>query len=165
MNGPLISSTASHPAPTDFDFVIGDWTVHHERLDGIFVGADTWTAFEGLSSTNKILGGHGNLEDNLLRHPSGDFHAVALRSYSVADGEWSIWWLDGRNPTQLDTPVRGAFRDGIGTFLAEDVLEGVPIRVRFIWDATGLQPTWEQAFSNDAGLSWETNWRMTFRRA
>ena len=58
--------------------------------------------------------------------------------------------------------MRGAFRDGIGTFVAADVLNGAPIRVRFIWDATGARPTWEQAFSNDEGATWETNWRMTF---
>ena len=158
-------STNGPQAPGDFDFILGDWTVRHEKLDGIFSGADTWTTFEGLSSTRTILGGFGNVEDNLLQHPAGGFRAVALRSYSVADAEWSIWWLDGRNPTALDTPVRGAFADGIGTFLAEDLLHGTPIRVRFIWDATGAEPTWQQAFSNDAGLSWETNWRMTFRRA
>jgi len=157
-----VSSTDLRTAPTDFDFIMGDWTVQHERLDGIFTGATTWTAFEGLSSTRPILGGFGNLEDNLLRHPSGEFAAVALRSYSAADDEWSIWWLDGRNPTQLDTPVRGSFREGIGTFVATDVLEGVPIRVRFIWDTTGAHPTWQQAFSNDEGSTWETNWRMTF---
>jgi hypothetical protein len=26
-------------------------------------------------------------------------------------------------------------------------------------------PRWEQAFSDDAGKSWETNWTMDFRRA
>jgi hypothetical protein len=25
-------------------------------------------------------------------------------------------------------------------------------------------PRWEQAFSPDGGQSWETNWKMTFRR-
>lgn len=150
-------------APTDFDFIVGDWEVAHERLRHRFARSDSWETFDGLSSTPKILGGFGNLEDNLLKYPGGgDFRAVALRSYSTATGEWRIWWLDGRNPTSLDTPVCGAFKEGIGTFFAADTLEGTPIAVRFIWNSTVEQPTWEQAFSADDGSTWETNWRMRF---
>jgi hypothetical protein len=50
----------------------------------------------------------------------------------------------------------------VGTFLAEDSLDGTPILVRFVWDARATSPTWEQAFSADRGATWETNWRMTF---
>ena len=149
-------------APNDFDFIIGDWVVKHERLRERFTGSDVWDEFDGLSSTSKILGGFGNLEDNLLRYPAGDSRAVALRSYNPETGQWSIWWLDGRNPSSLDTPVTGAFENGIGTFLATDTLDGIPIVVRFIWDSTREDPTWEQAFSTDDGSTWETNWRMRF---
>ncbi|MCU1414205.1 MAG: hypothetical protein JWN80_1545 [Microbacteriaceae bacterium] len=168
-----MSLDPSPHAPSDFDFMFGDWTVRHQRLRSILSGSDEWYEFDGLSSTSSILGGYGNLEDNLLNQPDGQFRAVALRSYTaVADGgtgadggQWSIWWLDGRNPTSLDTPVRGAFRDGIGTFFAEDVLNGRPIRVRFVWDSTLDEPTWEQAFSSDDGERWETNWKMQFTAA
>lgn len=149
-------------APTDFDFIIGDWSVAHQRLAERLVGSDEWELFEGLSSTSKTLGGFGNVEDNLLQYPAGNARAVALRSFDTASGEWSIWWLDGRNPTALDTPVRGSFENGIGTFLATVTLDGTPIVVRFIWDSTRARPTWEQAFSNDGGETWETNWRMEF---
>jgi hypothetical protein len=149
-------------APKDFDFIIGNWVVKHQRLRDLFTGSNEWEAFDGFSSTSKILGGFGNLEDNLLKYPAGDARAVALRSYNVDTQEWSIWWLDGRSPSSLDTPVRGAFENGIGTFLATDKLDGVPIVVRFTWDSTGAEPTWEQAFSNDQGATWETNWRMQF---
>jgi hypothetical protein len=150
-------------APTDFDFIIGDWRVQHERLDARFADCTQWTAFDGLSSTTRTLGGFGNLEDNLLYFPDGAFRAVALRSYCPTSRTWSIWWLDGRNPTALDTPVVGSFRDHVGLFFADDVLDGTPIKVRFTWTALpGEHPRWEQAFSRDAGVTWETNWKMTF---
>ena len=153
-------------APSDFDFIIGDWHVQHRRLDERFVNCQTWTAFEGRSSTVKILGGFGNLEDNLLQFPGGAFHAVAMRSYAPTTRQWSIWWLDGRNPSHLDVPVVGSFDKGVGTFLANDVLAGQPIQVRFIWDpVSGPEPRWEQAFSADAGQTWETNWTMRFSKA
>lgn len=150
-------------APKDFDFIIGDWQVKHKRLNARFSNCDEWTEFDGQSSTVKILGGYGNLEDNLLHFPDGTFRAVAMRSHCARTGLWSIWWLDGRNPTHLDTPVVGRFSDHTGTFFADDVLDEQPIKVRFIWTASpGQDPRWEQAFSNDGGATWETNWTMRF---
>ena len=150
-------------APADFDFIIGDWTVKHRRLDSRLTQCQQWTDFDGLSSTVKTLGGFGNLEDNLLHFPEGPVRAVALRSFDSASASWSIWWLDGRNPGALDVPVVGRFIHHVGLFFADDVLDGQPIKVRFTWTATpGQNPRWEQAFSNDDGASWETNWIMDF---
>lgn len=157
--------SADPSAPDDFDFIIGDWRVKHRRLDARLAGCETWTEFEGLSSTTKVLGGFGNLEDNLLLFPEGSFRAIAVRSFCPETRTWSIWWLDGRNPTRLDTPVVGTFSNHVGTFLADDTLDGRPIRVRFVWTALpGEHPRWEQAFSDDDGVTWETNWTMEFSR-
>ena len=152
-------------APTDFDFVIGDWNVTHRRLKERLAGCDDWVEFGGAMSTHRILGGFGNLEDNVLHFPEGDVRAVALRSYDREAGTWSIWWLDGRFPGRLDVPVVGRFEDGVGTFHAHDTFGDIPITVRFTWrriDADTLH--WNQAFSPDDGRTWETNWTMDFRR-
>lgn len=156
---------AETPAPKDFDFIIGDWQVRHRRLNERLTGCKDWTEFNGLSSTRKILGGFGNVEDNLLCFPEGDVRAAAFRSYNPATAAWSIWWLDGRNPHQLDVPVVGRFSASTGTFFADDSLNGQPVKVRFTWNANpGGNPTWEQAFSPDGGATWETNWTMEFSR-
>jgi hypothetical protein len=152
-------------APCDFDFIVGDWHVRHRRLNSRLSGCTDWTEFSGLSSTRPILGGFGNVEDNLLGFPDGDVRAVAVRSFDRAAHSWSIWWLDGRSPHQLQTPVVGRFSGTTGVFFADDSLNGTPIRVRFIWNANpGGNPTWEQAFSQDHGTTWETNWTMEFSR-
>jgi len=153
-------------APSDFDFMIGDWTVRHRRLNERLVGCTEWTEFSGTSSTRKILQGFGNVEDNVLHFPEGTVRAAAFRSFDPATEQWSIWWLDGRNPHALDVPVIGRFTDGIGAFHADDVLNGKPIRVRFLWYPNpGADPRWEQAFSSDGGTTWEVNWVMHFQRA
>lgn len=88
-----------------------------------------------------------------------------MRSYDAGLDAWSIWWLDGRDPHRIDVPVVGRFLDGVGTFYAEDMLDGASVRLRFLWLRTGTaSPRWEQAMSADGGASWETNWTMDFTR-
>ena len=111
-------------APSDFDFIIGDWTVEHRRLNACLQACHEWTACGGRSSTVKTLGGFGKLEDNILDFPDGRVRARAMRSYCRETGTWSIWWLDGRNPTALDVPVVGRFSGGVGLFFADDVQGG-----------------------------------------
>lgn len=152
-------------APTDFDFVLGDWNVRHRRLKDRLVGSTEWIEFTGQMSTQAVLGGYGNVEDNLLNLPEGPYRAIAIRSFNPQTMSWSIWWLDGRMPGQLDVPVVGNFVDGVGTFYADDTLRGNPIKVRFLWFAvTPDALRWEQAFSADNGDTWETNWIMEFSR-
>ena len=149
----------------DFDFIIGDWRVLHRRLKQRLVGCTDWMEFEGTSTTRKILGGLGNLEDNVLELPDGAYRAVAMRSFDPATALWAIWWLDGRRPHRLDTPVVGRFEHGTGLFYAEDTFDGMPIKVRFTWTLLDAEAArWEQAFSADGGNSWETNWTMDFAR-
>jgi hypothetical protein len=152
-------------APSDFDFAIGDWRVKHRRLRERLVGCTEWIEFDGEMSTRKVLGGYGNVEDNLLHLPEGPYRALALRSFDLHSKKWAIWWLDARAPGQIDVPVVGAFENEIGTFYADDTLNGTPIRIRFIWFAADrATPRWEQAFSSDGGATWETNWTMDFLR-
>lgn len=155
-----------HPgSPSDFDFIIGDWQVRHRRLNSRMTGCTEWTEFSGTSSTRKILGGFGNVEDNRLNFPDGEVKAAAFRSFDQTSGCWAIWWLDGRAPHNLDVPVVGRFSDCVGTFFANDSLDGRPITVRFTWHANlGKNPIWEQAFSGDGGKTWEPNWVMEFAR-
>jgi len=111
------------------------------------------------------LGGLGNIDDNILELPGDPYRAVTMRSFDPKAQQWAIWWLDGRKPHRFDVPMVGSFADGIGTFLADDNFNGKPIKVRFLWSRITLQSCrWEQAFSEDGGHNWETNWVMDFER-
>lgn len=156
---------AAASGSADFDFLIGDWRVAHRRLKRRLAGDQDWETFSGESSTRKILGGLGNLEDNWIDLPGGAYRAIALRSFDPLTARWAIWWLDARAPHHLDVPVIGNFENGVGAFFAEGQLDGRPIRVRFLWTQTKApSPQWEQAFSDNGGKSWETNWVMAFSR-
>ena len=146
----------------EFDFLIGSWRVHHRRLKERLAGNHEWIEFEGTCVMQKILGGAGNMDENFLDFPDGAYRAVALRTYDVPKKQWSIWWIDGRSPSHLDPPVVGGFKNGVGTFYATDIFKGKPIRIRFLWTNLTTKPHWEQAFSEDGGKTWETNWIMEF---
>ena len=149
----------------DFDFLVGHWTVRHRRLKERLAGCTEWEEFPGTCSLRPLLDGQANVDDNVLELPSGSYRAASIRAYDPATKLWSIWWLDSRHPHDLGTPVVGAFKNGTGTFFADDMLNGEPIRVRFLWtDIEAASARWQQAFSQDGGATWETNWIMEFRR-
>ncbi len=150
----------------DWDFIYGSWRVRHRQLVDRLAGGDEWREFPGTSDFRPLMGGAANIDDNTLDLPIDPYRAISIRSLDPATGLWSIWWLDGRRPGVLDAPVVGGFRDGVGRFEADDMLEGRPIRVRFLWTRLDTSsPRWEQAYSADGGQTWETNWEMEFERA
>lgn len=62
--------------------------------------------------------------------------------------------------------MEGAFSDGHGVFLCDNVLNGEAVKVRFDWNVEEPDaPRWEQAFSYDGGDTWRTNWFMAMTRA
>lgn len=148
----------------DFDFLVGEWRVHHRYLRVKEKGRE-WVDVEGTVSHCALMGGSANMEEHTIHVPNGPNRALALRSYDPKASHWSIWWLDGRAPHVIDSPVQGRFEKGVGTFYGDTTIAGKPMRVRFIWSQiTQTSARWEQAYSSDAGKTWETNWVMEFRR-
>jgi len=175
--GTIVPVRASQDAPKaapaaglaglhDFDFLVGDWQVHHRRLKERLAGSREWEEFEGTLANRPLMDGAANVSDNVFRMPGGDLRGVGLRAYDPHTGQWASWWLDGRNPLgNLDPALRGRFAEGTGTFTSDDTLRGKPIRVRVLWSRiTPTSARWEQAYSGDDGKTWEVNWISDFRR-
>jgi hypothetical protein len=152
----------------DFDFLHGRWRVRNrKRVDVLDRESDKWVEFDATAEARPILGGGGNIDllDALL--PGGEpFQGMSLRLFDPRARLWRIWWSSTSRPGHLDPPVEGAFSDGHGQFLCDDVVGDRPIRLRFDWtDITGDSARWSQSFSYDAGQTWDpANWIMTFSR-
>lgn len=144
----------------DFDFLHGRWRVSHRRLRERLAGCTEWVSLSGTAEAWPVLGGVGNFDR--IKFDASDHEGVTLRLFDLERGVWTIHWADSR-VGRLDPPLTGTFENGLGTFFADDVHKGRPVRVRFFWHAGGT-PRWEQAFSADGGGSWETNWIMDFER-
>jgi hypothetical protein len=149
----------------DFDFWMGRWNVHNRRLRRRLAGSDVWDEFEATSVASPILDGMGN-QDEFRTDFFGGFVAMSFRFFEPESKQWWIYWADSRRSGRLDPPVVGSFDGDVGVFEGNEVFEGRPILVRFVWSGvTTPTPRWEQAFSDDGGETWETNWFMEFTRA
>lgn len=149
----------------DWRWLEGNWNVRNRRLRERLAGDTRWDEFAGESAVWLTMGGLGTIDDNILHLPGGIYRAAGIRAYDPASGRWSIWWLDGRNPTRIDPPVTGRFDGDTGTFIGTDLFQGRPIAVRFHWrDIHGPLPHWQQSFSQDGGRTWEMNWENFFTR-
>jgi hypothetical protein len=149
----------------DFDFWLGRWNGHNRRLRERLAGCDEWDEFESKSIARSILGGMGN-EDVFLTDYAGGYIGMSFRFFDPETRQWAIYWADSRRSGALDPPVIGSFSGDVGVFEGPDTFEGRPILVRYTWSGiTTTTPRWEQAFSDDGGETWETNFVAEFTRA
>ena len=147
---------------SDFDFWFGSWDVRNRWLRRRLAGSDDWEEFDATVVARPLLDGVGN-EDEFRTDHAGGFIGMSFRFFDPERRRWSIYWADSRRPGELDPPVFGVFSGDVGLFEGEDVYRGRPILVRFTWTGvTTPTPRWEQAFSDDGGRTWETNWVMDF---
>ena len=149
---------------TDFDFLNGRWSVHNRRLRERLTGLDEWDEFPATSVARHVLGGLGNIDRIVFDGQFASHEGVTLRLFDPQSREWSLHWADNTSG-RLFTRLVGGFQNGIGAFYAQEAFNDRQIFSRFIW--SGVSATtcrWEQAFSEDGGTSWETNWIMQFTR-
>lgn len=164
--GMTLPAAAATAGIHDFDFFLGNWRVHHRRLRKRLAGSRDWDEFEGTSRCQSLLGGVVNINESESRRGGQTYSGLGIRAYDAASGQWADWYLDGGKPTAIDAPGVGRFAQGVGTFLSDDTFEGRPIKVRGIFTPVAADTCqWEQAFSADAGRTWETNWVMRYTRA
>ena len=142
----------------DFDWEIGAWKTELRRLTKPLSGSQEWVEYTGTSVVRKVLDGRANLLELRLTGPAGTIEGVSLRLYNPQAAQWSLHYAGVRNGT-LTRPVHGGFRDGRGEFYGQEDLDGKAILVRFIIsDITTNSARFEQAYSDDGGRRWETNW-------
>jgi hypothetical protein len=150
------------PRVHDFDFLIGGWSVEHRRLRDRLVGATEWDTFAGVGECRPVLGGIGNVDE--IHMPALGAVGMTVRLFDVRRRMWSLHWASSVTGT-FEPAVVGGFESGVGRFYGDNVHEGQPIRVRYIWDEiTSAAARWQQAFSVDDERTWETNWVMKFTR-
>ncbi len=149
----------------DFDFLNGNWKVHNRYLKSRLTGSTEWTEFDGRVEVLPILGGLGNVDRFSTTRNGTRLEGTTLRLFNPATGEWSIYWVDNVRAGVLQAPMVGRFNGSIGEFFGDEEVNGKKVLCRFHWTHQDRNTArWEQAFSADAGHTWETNWTMEFTR-
>ena len=142
----------------DFDFEIGTWKTRLRRLLHPLTGSTTWVEYDGATTVRKVWSGRSNLLELEADGPRGHIEALSLRLYNPEGHQWSLNFANSAAGT-LAAPSIGEFHNGRGVFLDQEPLGNRTILVRFV--ITKDCPTschFEQAFSDDAGKTWEVNW-------
>jgi hypothetical protein len=160
-----VNAPAHHGDARDFDFLFGAWRIHNRRLVDRLAGAAEWQSFEARCEARALPGGIGNVDSF---EPTGwrdGYSGATIRLFDPQARQWSIYWVDNASGI-LQPPVVGGFDGGpVGIFEGPDTLRGMHVDVRFTWTRIdSARARWEQAFSGDGGVRWETNWTMDLRR-
>jgi|SRR5262245_3823443 len=142
----------------DFDFDIGTWKTHLRRLVHPLTGSTTWVEYEGTTVVRKVWDGRANLAELEADGPAGHLEVLSLRLYNPQSHQWSLNTASVNGGT-MSVPTVGEFKDGRGEFYDWEDINGRMILVRNVWkDISANSCTFEQAFSDDGGKTWEVNW-------
>jgi hypothetical protein len=147
----------------EFDFLYGQWSVRNRFLNKRLANSQEWTEFDASDAFHALPGNLGSEETYHTEHWP-DYHAIGLHLYDPKLKRWKLYWADNRNEQgTMQTLATGDFAGNVGTFYAPDEFNGKSITVRILWKHLDQNHAhWEQAFSADQGVSWETNWTMDF---
>jgi hypothetical protein len=153
-----------HDGSRDFDFEIGTWKTHLSRRLHPLTGSNAWVDYDGTTVVRKVWNGRANLVELEVDGPKGHLEGLSLRLYDPASRQWSLNFANSTSG-RLSQPTIGGFGNGRGEFYDQETLDGRAILVRFvISEITPDSCRFEQAFSDDGGRSWETNWIATDTR-
>ena len=148
----------------DFDFEIGRWKTHLKRRLHPLTGSTEWVEYDGTTIVSKVWNGRANLVELEVDGRAGHIEAASWRLYNPEARQWRLNFANSAVGTTT-SPSIGEFRNGRGEFYAQDTLNGRSILVRFvISDITADSCHFEQAFSDDGGKTWESNWVATDTR-
>ena len=160
----LKTNSQSRDGQHDFDWELGNWNVKISRLQKPLTGSTSWTELNGTVVCRKIWDGKANLAEVTVNSPSGRLEFLALRLYNPQSRQWTNTF-SGSGDGKMGVPMYGEFKNGRGEFYDQEEFNGKMILVRFIFiPLTADSGRSEQAFSDDGGKTWETNWINIYTR-
>src|SRR5581483_9714522 len=148
----------------DFDFEFGTWKTHLKRLVHPLTGSHTWVEYEGTTVVRKVWNGRANLAELEAHGSAGNLEVLSLRLYNPEAHQWGLN-ITASASGVLSPAAVGEWRNKRGDFVDEETINGRTVLVRF--DISGVTPDSyrvEQAFSEDAGKTWEVNLIITAKR-
>ena len=165
-NTSAVVSAAVRDGQHDFDFNLGTWKIHVERLVHPLTGSKTWVTLAGIKVVRKVWDGRAQVEEVEADGPNFHLENMGLMLYNPKSHQWSLSFVNSSDGVFSPPSMIGEFKNGRGEFFDSEIYEGRSVVVRLAWSDFG--PTthhMEQSFSGDGGKTWESNLKVTLTRA
>lgn len=150
-------------SPHDFDFLHGEWEVHHRRRTDFLDPGSDWEEFPSTARCRPLFDGAANIDEIDMPHLGAK--GLTLRLFDRESGRWSLNWSSS-NSGKLFPPMIGGFgilgaadgpertggsgedrrdhgdrlrrparpdRPDRGEFYGDDTHDGKDVRARFVW--------------------------------
>jgi len=157
-------TTVARDGQHDFDFHLGSWKSEISHLKGALTGSTTWEKCEGSLVARKVWDGRAQIEELEADCPGFHIEDLLLFLYNPTTHQWSLNAAAAGDGV-VAKPMFGEFTDGRGEFYDQESRNGRMILVRQVWsDITPTSHHFEQAFSDDGGKTWETNFKAVLTR-
>lgn len=149
----------------DFHILHGRWQISDEQLLHPLTGGGVPVGHYGTSEFRALRDGQGSVETvDATRPDSTPVREVTIMRYDSLARQWTIRRGDSVGRA-LGPAMTGEFRDGVGTFLGQQVHRGRLVLVRLRWTIDGPNTAlFEREFSADGGWTWELNRVTTYYR-
>jgi hypothetical protein len=148
----------------DFDFNMGSWKTQIRAVLNPLSAPNVWTNLRGTHTVYRVWGDWADIGQLEVDGPSGHEEDMALRMYDRKTQQWRVYFANSASGT-LDPPMIGEFKNGVGTFVFLDEMEGKTVLVRNVWSgitAKSCHQDW--AVSADGGKTWVPTWISTDTR-
>jgi hypothetical protein len=163
--GEARNGTTPRDGQHDFDFNLGVWKIHVERLIHPLTNSKTWVTLEGTKVVQKIWDGRAQIEQVEADGSNLHIKNMGLMLYNRSSGQWNVSFANSSDGI-LGPPLFGEFKNGRGEFFDVETFSGRAITVRLAWsDFTPTTHHLEQSFSEDGGRTWESNLKVTLIRS
>lgn len=148
-------------AEHDFDFNMGRWSTRIQAVLHPLSSPGARSSLGGTHAAYRVWDDWANIGQLEADGPGGHVEDLALRLYDRKTRQWRVYVANSTSGT-LDAPMVGEFRDGVGTFIGMDEVDGKTVLTRNVWSgitAKSCRQDW--AISTDGGRTWVSTWTST----
>jgi hypothetical protein len=148
-------------AEHDFDFNMGRWKTAIRAVLNPISSPGVWSNLQGTHVVYRVWNDWANIGQLEVDGPHGHIEDLALRMYDRKTHQWRVYFANSQSGT-LDPPMVGEFKNGVGTFIGLDDMDGKTVLIRNIWSGiTSKACRQDWAISVDGGKSWVPTWKST----
>jgi len=153
--------TAGTGPEHDYDFNMGHWATQIRAVENPLSAPGVWTNLQGTHVVYRLWDNWANIGQLEVDGPGGHIEDMALRTYDRKTQQWRVYFANSKTG-MLDPPMIGEFKEGVGTFVFMDEMEGKTVLVRNVWSGiTSKSCHQDWAVSVDGGKTWVPTWIST----